>query len=584
MEMTIPQAIQHAVQLHQSGDLPGAESIYRQVLAVQPENADALHLLGVLVAQAGQSDAGAQLIRRAIQNNPRGFGYYVNLAQVLIGSKQLNEAVAVLRQAIAIAPNFFKAHILLGNTLQSLDQIPDAVAAFRDASAVFPDSPELHNNLGNALLLRGNVDEAIAEIRRSIQLKADLPESHFNLGVALHSAGRSNEALEAIGRAIQLRPGAAENHAGLGNVLRDMNQLDDAMHAYDQAIQLRADHVDALNGRGIVLYRLGRFSEAGEMFRAAMQSNPSSAMAHFNLSQVLLIAGDYSDGWREYEYRVQQHRHRFYFRDLSKPQWLGEPIAGKRILLRGEQGFGDALQFIRFAKNVAELGADVIVATQPELIRLIRTSPGVSRVIRHEEIDQTEFDLHASLLSLPLRFDVNADLFPANVPYVFPDSADVEKWKSRLATLPGRMKVGLAWRGRSLPDPRRSIAARAIAPLMDLADVAWISLQKPTDQDEPEEHPGGLTDFTAELTDFAETAALMKSLDLIITIDSAVAHLAGALGKPTWTLLPFAPDWRWRLDRSDCPWYPTMTLFRQKTIGDWSWPIGEVIKKLRERV
>jgi len=529
--VTVPKAFELALQQHQAGRLAEAEALYRQILAADPRHADALHLMGVVAHQVGQNEV----------------------------------AVGLIRQAIALKPHF----------------------------------PEAHYNLGNALCEKGCVDEAIAAYSRAIALQPNFPESYYNLGNGLRGKGRVDEAIAAYGKAIVLRPNYSEAYSNLGVALSDRGQLDEAIAASRQAIALRANYPEAYNNLGIALQGKGELDQAIAAYRQAIALHFNYAEAHVNLAFVLLVRGDFLAGWEEYEWRWTLKEAGSLQRNFTPPQWDGGPLEGRTLLLHAEQGLGDAIQFIRYLPRVAQGGGNIILECQPELERLFRRiTPDLLVLARGQTLPA--FDVHCSLLSLPRVFFTDLTNLPRNAPYLHADAADATVWRERLSG-PGSsirppglpqsrdpsgpdLKVGLVWAGgpTNTNDRNRSVKLASLARLAEVPGVRFISLQKGAAAAEARNLPLGmeLIDVAEELKDFADTAALLANLDLVIAVDTAVVHLAGAMGRPVWTLLPFAPDWRWLLARSDSPWYPTMRLFRQPAPGDWDSVIVRVAREL----
>jgi len=388
--------------------------------------------------------------------------------------------------------------------------------------------------------------EAIAEFQNALSLRPDYFEAMMNMGVALQTLGETDRAIEAYRRSLALRPEFHPALINLGQALCDTHRFDEAIAAFRKAIAVRPEDPDA----------------------------------HIHLSGVLLLTGKFADGWGEYEWRLQKPSIGHPNSKFAKPRWTGQDLAGKRILLHSEQGAGDLIQFSRLCATLTQRGAHTILGSPPQLSRLFRTLQGVSQLIgiTHEGL---EFDYHCYLLSLPLYLGLTLETIPASVPYLHADPSLAEQWRARLEPLGHRKKIGLVWAGNPMHanDHNRSIPLASFAPLAEIEDAKFISLQKGAPVTQP---PPGLLlfDRTAELSDYADTAALIANLDLVISADTSVAHLAGAMGKPVWTLIPFYPDLRWLLDRSDSPWYPTMRLFRQTRPGDWQTPIRAVTDSL----
>ncbi len=506
----------------QRGDLAGAERLCQAIVAAAPDHFDARHLLGFLALQTGRG-------QRAVE---------------LIGG------------ALSINAGFAPAWNNLGLALAACDRLDAAVGAWERATALAPGYAEAHNNRGNAL----------------------------------RDLGRAEEALACCEAAIALRPDMAEAHNNRGNALFDLGRLDDAVTAFDAAIALRADYVNAHGNRGGVLYAQRRWEEAIAGFDAALSIDPAFADAHFHRSFALLGLGRLAEGWREYEWRWRTREMTADLRGGTAPWWRGEPLRGRILYLHAEQGLGDTLQFCRYASMVGQDGQLVfeVPTSLKRLMGSLRLPRGARVIARGDPIPP--FDLHCALLSLPAILATTLDHIPADVPYLAADQARVGQWRARLSGLAG-IKVGLVWSGGQRPDQpgaaaidrRRSVTLATLAPLAEVHGVSFVSLQKGPPASQAGAPPAGMAimDVADELGDFADTAALTEALDLVISVDTSVAHLAGALGKPVWLLNRYDTCWRWLLDRDDSPWYPTLRQFRQPSPGDWAAVVGAVQTALR---
>ncbi|HZY88696.1 MAG TPA: tetratricopeptide repeat protein [Gemmataceae bacterium] len=611
-----------ALRHHQAGDLTRAEALYRQLLQADPGHADSLHLLGVLAYQTGHAAPAAALIRDAIARAPGAAVYHSNLGVVLQALGRPDEAAASYEQALRLEPACVDAHVGLGNLLTGLGRPEQAARHCEEALRLRPGSPEAHNNLANALLRLGRKEAAAAHYREALRLRPDYAEAHSNLGVALADLGRLEEAAGHHREALRLNPNYPEGHNNLGNVLRDQWKLDEAIASFREAVRLRPDYAEAHNNMGtavrhrgkleqaVACYRRalelrpdyaearnnlgnalkdqGQLDEAAACFEEALRLRPDYAEAHWNRSLLWLLRGELGRGWPEYEWRWTQPG--FAPRPFAQPRWDGSPLAGRVILLWAEQGLGDTLHFIRYAPLVKERGGRVIVECQPALRRLLAGAVGVDQLVAQGE-PLPPFDVQAPLLSLPGIFGTSLDAVPASVPYLQADAGRVEYWRQKLAGLSG-LKVGIAWQGNPAfrGDRQRSVPLAHFAPPAAAEGVRLISLQKGPGAEQLTALGGRfpVTDLGDELDEaagpFVDTAAVMKNLDLVISSDTAVPHLAGALGVPVWVALPLVPDWRWLLGREDCPWYPTMRLFRQTRPDDWDEVFARVAAELRALV
>jgi len=539
---------------HQAGRLPEAEALYRQILQGQPNHPDALHLLGVMAHQAGKHEMAVEYIVRAIALQPTAAAYHSNLGEVYRALTRLDKAAASLQQALVLQPASAEARNNLGAVLQAQGKLDEAIAQYRQALALKPAYPEAHNNLGNVLKKQGKQVAAAAQYRQAILHKPDYAEAYNNLGEVLAEEDKWEEAVAQYRRAVALKPVYAEAYYNLGNALKAQGKLEEAIECYCKALSV----------------------------------NPDLAEAHWNKALTLLRTGNFMEGWREYEWRWQCAQSKASQRDFSQRLWDGQDLAGQTILLHAEQGFGDTVQCIRYVPLVAKRGGQVIVECQPELKSLFESGvQGMTGIVARGG-RLPDFDVQAPFLSLPLIFETTIDSIPAKVPYIVPSPKRVTVWHVKRELQGDTFKIGLAWAGLSSHqnDRSRSCPLKMLAPLATVRGVTWYSLQKGEGASQAADPPEGVTliDMTAELTDFTETAALMSHLDLVISVDTAVAHLAGAMGKPVWTLLPFVSDWRWLLNRDDSPWYPTMRLFRQKSPGDWHGTVACVVEALQNMV
>lgn len=475
---SIADELAEALEHHRAGRLAQAETIYREILRRDPDNADALHMSGLAATQNGQPEVALRLIARAISLNP--------------------------------APPFY--HNNLGNVLHQLSRFTEALLCYEEALRLDPGYAEAHNNLANTLTEVGRLENALPHHLEAVRLKPDFPQAYSSLGATLRAFGLHQEALACYEEALRLNPGDADAHAG----------------------------------------------------RATLW----------------LLLGDFQRGWLEYEWRCMATG--FAGRRIEGPLWDGSVAAGQRILLHAEQGLGDTIQFIRYAPLVKGAGATVLVECQPRLAPLLETMPEIDQVIP-AGAPLPYFDAHLPLLSLPRVFRTALDNVPRIVPYLRVPEEMAEKWRYRLPG-DGRKKVGLVWAGNPeyRNDRNRSVPLSEFAPLARVPGVRFFGLQHPgTDQSLP---PAGLEieDLETEAGQITDTAAALLNLDLVISVDATVAHLAGALGVPVWTLLPFQADWRWMLNREDSPWYPTMRLFRQAAPGDWQDVMERVAGALRD--
>jgi Flp pilus assembly protein TadD len=431
----------------------------------------------------------------------------------------------------------------------------------------------------------GRLDVAEAVYRRTLTSHPNHPSALHLLGVLLHQRGQSLAGAELIRRAIAIVPNVPASHNNLGEALRAADQPYAAMEAYLTAIRFRPNYPEAFNNLGNVLGQMNRLPEAVDALRRAISLEPNNPDAHWNLAMALLLLGDFDRGWREFDWRLKLTKSEA--PHFPQPWWNGEDLRGQRLLVWGEQGMGDMIQFFRYVPRVHEIarrsGAKVMVAVHPELVSLF-SAQNVADEIISAGVLLPDFDVQIPLMSLARVFGTRVESIPGSTPYLTVPENRIRKWSERLRGISTK-KVGIAWAGRPSHDNdrRRSIAAALLSPLTKINGITCVTVQP---RAASVSLPPGLAvmDLGVELKDFADTARLMSQLDLLITVDTSVAHLAGALARPVWTMLPFAPDWRWMLGRGDSPWYPTMRLFRQPKLADWDGVIREVVAELRNFV
>lgn len=455
---------------------------------------------------------------------------------------------------------------------QALIERPEDAQALRGLA-------QLLSARGYALQGRGELEAAIECYEEALALDPSLAQAHNNLGNAYKACGRTREAVASYRDAIAADDALAEAHLNLGTVLHEAAQIDEAARCYRTALELKPDLAEASLNLGFLLEQGGDARGAKEAYRRAIEARPDFAEAHFNHALQLLQAGEFEAGWEEYEWRLKLPELAPFWPYAGRPRWNGEELRGRRIFLYAEQGFGDAIQFVRYAPLVAARGGEVIVSCSPKLMELFRTVPGVSAIHNAGE-PPPEFDLSCSLLSLPRLFRTTLATIPSAVPYLYAREAAAAQWKSRLAALGPGPKVGLYWstESKNRITPLRSLEIELLAPLAGVPGVTFVSLQRGAAAAQAARPPHGMkvVDVSAELRDFADDAALLAGLDLIVSINTATAHLAGALGRPVWTLVHFPPDWRWLAGRDDSPWYPTMRLFQRQRSDSWHDVIARV--------
>jgi tetratricopeptide (TPR) repeat protein len=513
-------------------------------------------------------------------------------------SGRLQEAESVFRHLVERRPQDAQVHSNYGNVLRYLGRLEESLRSYDRAVALDASYAEAHNNRGNTLRSLGRTTQAVASYETAIILNPNYAEAHHNCGLVLRELFRFTEALAALNRALEINPGYANAHNERGMVMREMDQLEAALESFETALSFNPRHVAALCNRGLTLQNLNRPDAAVESFNAALSIQPNHAGAIHNRGYAHLLAGNFAAGWQDYEWR---------WRDPASAlaavshnfgrQWTGsEPLRGRRILIWSEQGFGDTLQFCRYVPLLAERGARVLMQVQRPLLRVLSGLDGIAEL---SELGSAaaQIDYHCPLLSLPLAFGTNLSNIPAKIPYLRLPNEVRKRWQHRLA--PGaKLGVGLVWAGgvRSHMPELASVNRRRNIPLDMLSrlrhlDVQFFSLQKgePAESEAAAAASRGwdgasLTDLGPELHDFVDTAAALEQLDLLISVDSAPVHLAGALGRPVWILNRFDTCWRWLLARTDTPWYPTAKLYRQRSPGDWAGVIERVADDLEAEI
>ena len=541
-------AFDEALLLQRQGNAPAAERLYHAILTRNPDHAGALHQLSLLCLGRDELEEAARLLRRWIAREPNVAGAHNNLGIALKRLDRPAEAVAHFEKAIELEPNRSETHYNLGRAQQLLGRLAEARECYERAIALRPDHADANNALA-VLLAPTDAEQALTCFRRAIAARPAFAEGHNNMGILLHALGRHEEAVASYRRALAIKPDHADAHNNLGLSLRDLNRHEESLRCFDLAQAIEPGHVDA----------------------------------HVNEALVRLALGDYAAGWKEYVWRLHTENFSKGKKRPAQPLWLHQwDISGRTILLHGEQGLGDTIQFARFVPRVAALGAKVILAVQRPLTDLMAGLAGVS-VIRGQGDPVPPFDAFCPLPSLPLAFQTTLATIPADMPYLSVPPDRLAKWRAVLDGL-ARPRIGLMWTRGGSPQDRRSLPLRLLLPLLERRDVQFVALQKELPDGEVALlQSTGVPSFLGErLADLADTAAIIAMLDLVITIDTSIAHVAGALGKPMWVLLPFSADWRWLRDRSDSPWYPTARLFRQLAPGDWQSVVRQVAEALRQ--
>jgi len=582
--LTLPEAMGRALAAYGRGQLAEAERLARTIVGIAPDYFEALHLIAVIDAQQLRLDEALAGYDRTLALKPDHADAHNNRGLALHQLQRFGEALASYDGALALRPDYAQALYNRGVTLQALQRFEEALASYDRVLARQPEYADALSNRGVTLHELQRFDAALASYDRALALRPDHAEALNNRGVTLHQLQRFDAALASYDRAIAARPEYAQALGNRGVTLHQLRRFDEALASYDRALALRPDYAEALSNRGNTLQQLQQFAGALASYDRALAVRPDYAEAHFNKSLLQLLQGDFDAGWRGYEWRWNNPNLKLSKRDFAQPLWLGDAaIAGKTILLHSEQGFGDTIQFCRYASLVAAHGARVLLEVPARLKDLMASLTGVAELITARD-PLPHFDLHCPLNSLPLALGTRIDTIPAQAPYLTAPPRGMRRSSAALSST-HRLRVGLAWSGN--PTPRdvadRSIALRSLLPLLDIG-ATFVSLQKDVGADDAAvlQHCRELLHFADEIDTFTKTAAVIASLDLVISVDTSIAHLAGALAKPVWVLLPCVPDFRWLLERADSPWYPTARLFRQHAPGDWPGVIGRVVIELEK--
>ncbi len=608
----IQDLLTRAVEAHKAGRLDEAKHLYLEILAIDVKHSKSLYGLGLIAQQAGSLEIAARMMERAIAADAKVAAYHCSFAGALRGIGNDDRAVAEYEITLKLDPNHEDAHFNLADILKKKGRLEEAEKHLKRAIELRPDCSESHENLSTVLRRQGRLDEARASYERALAHDPNNVAALQNLGNLLVNSGELAKAIEHFERALALQPHLAQAHNGMGAALHELGRLDDAEASYRKALASKPDYADAYCNLGNLARKRGRSTEAIEHYERALALNPDLSEAHSNLGMALvgerkleearrhydravalepglgnarwnrslldLLEGKFESGWQDYD--VRRFRAQTAPRSFAQPIWRGESLKGARILLHAEQGFGDAIQFMRYGPLVSAAGGTVILDVKPGLTRLARQLSEVTELIATGD-PLPPFEWQCPLMSLPLAFKTNLATIPAQVPYLRAPE-DARQRAAKLTWPESGKRVGLVWSGNPeyAEDRQRSIPLAEFSELFALEGLHFYSLQFGPAAAQIAQIKAPIVDLTPGIQDFADTAALIEQLDLVITVDTAVAHLAGALAKPVWTMLPFAPDWRWMLDREDSPWYPTMRLFRQPKRDDWSSVIERLLDQL----
>lgn len=568
---------------HQAGRLRPAEVCYRRTLRIDPRCPQALHLMGLLAQQAGNYEQSIRLIGKALAFNPDDADTLKSLAESFLGAGRIEWAIPYLDRVADLLPNSVEARHRLGKAQEKAGDWEAAKATYLRALALQPGAVDVLGSLAGLQYQQGAYAEAVESCRRALSVDPINYEIYTQLGNAQTDLGNFPAAVEAYRSALTLKPDSARAVYGLGYFFERKGEHASALEAYRNVLNLDPRFAQAYFNLAIIHHLHGDLPKAMESLEQLRKLDPDSADARSLLGLIHLQQGNFRAGWAEYEARWETPYGIRFRRRLSQPLWQGQPLNGARILLYAEQGLGDTLQFIRYVPQVAERGGEVILEVQPRLQRLLEPLLGDAKVISKGD-ELPEFAWQCPLLSLPLAFSTDLETIPAPIPYIRPDPALAEAWRARFTGQ--ALRIGLAWAGSPLhPNEQwRAIPLSTLAPLTRIERADFYSLQMgpPACQVKQMSPPLDLGDLCDQQKDMADTAAIIANLDLVISVDTSVAHLAGAMGKPVWVLLSKSPDWRWLLGREDSPWYPTARLFRQSALGNWHDVVAKVEHELRD--
>jgi Tfp pilus assembly protein PilF len=495
------------------------------------------------------------------------------------------EALASYDRALAIKPDYAQVLTNRGVALWDLKRFDEALASYDKALAIKPDYAEALINRGVTLRDLERFDDALASYDRALAIKPDYAEALNGRGLTLQDLKRFEDALVGYDKALAIKPDFAWALYNRGNALRELRRLEDALVSYDKALAIKPDYTEALNNRGVTLQDLKRFDEAMASYDQAIALKPNNAGGLLNRGLCKLLLGHYQEGWQDYEWRWGARGFLDKRPKINAATWEGEDLAGRRLIVFGEQGLGDTIQFARFLPQLVQRKAKVTFLTQAKLVRILRPLIGDINVVNAID-DQDTFDFQCALMGLPLRFSTELDTIPAKIPYLSAEPDRVARWKERIGA--HGFKIGIGWHGNpNGQDNHKHVPLEEFIPLTCIPQVRLISLQYRDGVDQLARLPADVKietlgyDFNSGRDAFVDTAAVIANLDLIISSCTSIPHLAGALGRPTWIVLKHVPDWRWLLDREDSPWYPTMRLFRQPERDDWTSVFSKIERELR---
>lgn len=570
-----------------AGQYRDAEACCRQALALDANHADSLHLTGLLSLQVERYDHAQEWISRAIRQDPKPV-YFLSLGTAFLSQGDHNEALKAFDKALELGLDDASLWLSHGQTLVKLERPADALISFQHALRLRPRHWEAANQCGVLLHQLGRIEESLSYINICDQLRPNHLPTLQQRAALLLGLKRFEDALVICRVAYELDSDDANICNNLGIALRFLKEDEESLEWFDRASELQPNFGNALHNKAVALTKIHKFEEAFAIYDRLKESDPNDAVADLGVAHLHLLMGDFEAGWTGREVRWKSSALGGDYAKLQRPMWLGnERLEGKTILIAADEGLGDTIQFVRYVPMVARLGAQIILVVQDALHSLLLHFPGIAQCVPLSASSHLPaFDFHCPIMSLPLALKTRLESIPSAISYLpSPPRTRVRAWKERLGPH-HKFRVGLVWSGNPehLDDHNRSIPLRTLSSVLDVS-ATFVSLQKDLGSDDRkamQELPG-LLDFSDGFTDFVETAALIKCLDLVVAVDTSVAHLAASLGRPTWVLLPYTPDYRWLLDRDDSPWYPTMRLFRQTSSRDWREVLDQVRSELRLR-
>ena len=562
--------------LHAQQKYDKAIQTYQHALQLQPHVAEIYNNLAASFRATQQLDAAVQCYQQAVQLNSNYVEAYYNLGTTLELQQQRQAAITTYHQVVTLNPQHVNAWHRLGNVFRQQQQFNEAIQCYQNVLKLTPNAPEVHNNLGLIYQSQNQLDIAQQHLQQAIQLNPKFAEAYNNLGSVLKAQTHFEQAIVHFQHAIQLKPNYVEAHYNLGNVFAAQMNYAQAVHYYQQAIKADKSYAPAYHNMGVMYDKQNQMEAAIDSYQHALHYQPDAAETHFDYAVALLKQGQFLEGWSEYEWRFKLGKGNYPC--LPQPRWQGESLHNKRLLIHWEQGFGDTIQFARYLPLIK---AEKILFACPHIIApLFQNISNVEVVIADtmETLVSADYDLWLPLLSLPYVLNTTLDTIPGQCPYIKVDSEKVTLWQTRLPQT--GFKIGIVWAGRATHenDHNRSCSIENFRALAQLSNVQLISVQKEYRQPLPKDLP--LIELSEQVHDFSDTAAIIANVDLVISVDTAVAHLAGAMNCPIWLLLPYAAEWRWLMDRNDSPWYPSMQLFRQTQVGYWQDVFEQIYAKL----